>query len=265
MAKTPWLPLKNPVLEHRGLCAKATATMDLDSQMGPKCVGAIHDGAPAFSDDPCIVAKPPRKNQLDKWLGTTATGAQAQAGCGVCTHACASVLQASNACLWIIQYNILPWRQFSRAIGKLATQKRTVVFFVLSRWGPSTTTSISSATSSQISSLPDGLKTKRSMTFLLTKDTFSDARCVEDKGNFVLKIKQSKTGSACTHDVVFQTRWSSSKGVMLFSISSGLARASRGRLLARERKRCAHRLLRASRLCQAYQLIRSSTVWLRVA
>ena len=29
--------------------------------------------------------------------------------------------------------------------------------------------------------------------------------------------------SACTHDVVFQTRWSSSKGVMLFSISSGLA------------------------------------------
>ena len=113
--------------------------------------------------------------------------------------------------------------------------------------------------------VPDGLKTKRSMTFLLTKDTFSDARCVEDKGNFVLKIKQSKTGSACTHDVVFQTRWSSSKGVMLFSISSGLARASRGRLLARERKRCAHRLLPASRLCQAYQLIRSSTVWLRVA
>jgi len=36
MAKTPWLPLKNPVLEHRGLCAKATATMDLDF---PKRVG----------------------------------------------------------------------------------------------------------------------------------------------------------------------------------------------------------------------------------
>jgi len=71
--------------------------------------------------------------------------------------------------------------------------------------------------------VPDGLKTKRSMTFLLTKDTFSDARCVEDKGTFVLNIKQSKTGSACTHDLVFQTRWSSSKGVMLFSISSGLA------------------------------------------
>jgi hypothetical protein len=124
--------------------------------------------------------------------------------------------------VWIIQHNILPWRQFSRAIGKLATQKRNLVFFFVLRWG-SKHHDVHIKCREFTDIVPDGLKTKRSMTFLLTKDTFSDARCVEDKGNFVLKIKQSKTGSACTHDVVFQTRWSSSKGVMLFSISSGLA------------------------------------------
>ncbi len=102
--------------------------------------------------------------------------------------------------------------------------------------------------------VPDGFKTKRSMTFLLTKDTFSDARCVEDKGNFVLKIKQSKTGSACKHDVVFQTRWSSSKGVVLYAISSGLAAQVEDDCW-HERKRFAHGLLMPMSSLPAYPLL----------
>jgi hypothetical protein len=80
--------------------------------------------APAFSDDPCIVAKAPREKS-NSLIGSErlATGCAGSSGLRSLNPRM-RFRSPSKQRVWIIQHNILPWRQFSRAIGKLATQKR---------------------------------------------------------------------------------------------------------------------------------------------